>query len=441
MSDLTYRYALASAIEKNKDADSVFLSKFSEIQKENAPCFFWGKLNQPFITAKCLITLSAVVQSSFNLSTPILRDPIVTTGNEMIRFEGFSHCAGVYAKVDILPNGHDGEMLATDTTNVDFNPPMIAALGSFNKRSKVTLSVGKESVGVHYEGKNVIEKKVPLPEKWIKGLTSVQIYFADTELRHEFNTIQAIQLFRSIPKGKPKTDFYLIKRGNKALFSPVKTKNAICIGGIQRLRLIEQLVPLCDKMIVFAHPDMQSTTWQLYFGDIRFCLSISRENWRGFSGEGAALEALIEDIPDTLISNYDKLAYANHTFNPTLLAVETGLDLNKVNNLSAQLSAIGLLGYDLDDNAFFYRRLPFGLSRIMNLNPRLKGVEKLLENNKVQIISQEDGKVGARVEGSGVHHTVLLEGDKARCTCTWFSRHKGERGFCKHILATKKLIS
>jgi len=194
---------------------------------------------------------------------------------------------------------------------------------------------------VHYEGKEVIERKVPLPEKWIKGLTTVQIYFADTEQRHEFNTIQAIQLFRSLPKGKPKTDYYLVKRGSKAMFTAAKSRDAICIGGVQRLRLMESLVPLCDKLVVFAHPDMQSTTWQLYFGSVRFCLSISRENWRGFSGEGAALEALIEDIPETLIENYDKLAYANHTFNPTMLALESDMDVDNISNLSTQLSAIG----------------------------------------------------------------------------------------------------
>lgn len=440
MSELTYRYAGVSNIQKTADDDAVFLSKFSEIQKKDVPCFFWGRLNEPFITAKCLITLSSVVQSSFNLSNAILRDPIVTTGNDLIRFEGFSHCAGVYAKVEILPDGHDGEMLANDTTNVDFNPPMIAALGSFNKRSKVTLSVGKQSVGVHYEGKEVIERKVPLPEKWIKGLTTVQIYFADTEARHEFNTIQAIQLFRSLPKGKPKTDYYLAKRGSKAMFTAAKSRDAICIGGVQRLRLMESLVPLCDKLVVFAHPNMQSTTWQLYFGSVRFCLSISRENWRGFSGEGAALEALIEDIPETLIENYDKLAYANHTFNPTALALKSDMDMDNVSNLSAQLSAIGLLGYDLDANGFFYRRLPFELSRIMKLNPRLKGVEKLLAAGKASIISNRDGKVEGRVEGSGVNHTVVLDNEKSRCTCTWYSRHKGERGPCKHILAIKKLL-
>jgi len=77
----------------------------------------------------------------------------------------------------------------------------------------------------------------------------------------------------------------------------------------------------------------------------------------------------------------------------------------------------------------------------MKLNPRLKGVEKLLAAGKASIVSNRDGKVEGRVEGSGVHHTVVLDNEKARCTCTWYSRHKGERGPCKHILAIKKLLN
>ena len=77
----------------------------------------------------------------------------------------------------------------------------------------------------------------------------------------------------------------------------------------------------------------------------------------------------------------------------------------------------------------------------MSLNPRLKDAEKLLQEGKVQIKSNKDGRVEAEVEGSGVQHMVLLDGDKEQCTCTWFSKNQGERGICKHILAVKKLLS
>jgi hypothetical protein len=400
-------------------------------------------LTQPFIVSKCLITLSNIVQSSFNLSPfelAKLKDPIVTAGNEKIRFEGFSHCAGVYARVDILPGGYDGEFPENGTTNVDFNQLMISALSRIGRNEKVLLSVGKKAVGIQSSTQKIIERKVPLPTKWIKGLTTVQLYLSEAESQFSFNKIQAIQLFQSIPSGKPKADYFLEVRGNKPIFSPVKSTNAICVGGVQRLKLIEPLLALADELKIFPHPTMQSTTWQLYFGNVRFSLSISRDTWRGFSGEGATLESLIEDIPDNWIDALDKYSYANQIFNPTMLAIDEGLDMQKVDNLTGRLSAMGMLGYDLDENHFFYRRLPFKLSRILSLNPRMKDAEKLLVEDKVEIISKTANRLEARVEGSGVYHGVVLEENKERCTCTWYSRNQGERGPCKHVLAVKKKI-
>jgi len=445
MSDsITYRYNHPSAVQKRAGGDELFLAHYSEVQKKQNPCFFWGRLTDPYTTARCLITLSNVVQSSFNLSPfqlALLKDPIVTAGSEKIRFEGFSHCAGVYARVDVLPGGHDGEFMDRGTTNVDFNQPMIAALSRINKAENVVLSVGQKEVALHSNGEKVVERKVPLPVKWIKGLTTVQLFLAETEKRHTFNRIQALQLFQTIPAGKPKVDYYLVVRGGRPQFSPVKSVDAICIGGINRLKLLEPLVAHATELKVFAHPAMQSTTWQLYFGPLRFSLSLSRDSWRGFSGEGAALEDLLEDIPQHWIDLTDKYSYANGEFNPTLFAVEEDLAVKKVAGITSRLSAMGLLGYDVDDNHFFYRQLPYKLSRILSLSPRLKDAEKLLAENKVAIISQVDGRTEARVEGTGVKHTVILTEGGARCTCTWFARHQGERGLCKHVLAVKKKLS
>lgn len=440
---LTYSYARPSGLVKHGNEEELFLSKYSEIQKNtDAPCFFWGNIANPFIMARCLIALSNTVKSSFNMSPfqlSLLKDPIVTAGNGRIRFEGFSHCAGVYARVDVLPDGLDGEFLENGTTNVDFNQPMLTALGSIRQKEKVMLSIGQKEVGLHVEGSKVVERKVPLPTKWIKGLSTVQIYLSKTEEAYTFNKIQTLQLFRGIPKGTVKNDYYLTVRGNTPMFTPVKSANAICIGGLHRLRLLEPLIPYIDSMKVFPHPAMQSTTWQLYFGNIRFSFSLSRDAWRGFSGEGAALESLIEEVSDKWIDALDKYAYANQAFNPTLFAINEQLDFDRVDNLTARLAAMGLLGYDLDDNQFFYRRLPFKLNRIMSLNPRMKGADKLIEEGKVEIVSNTPQRIEARVEGSGVRHTVILDNQIERCTCEWYSKYQGERGPCKHVLAVKKI--
>lgn len=442
---LTYNYSSSSSFVKKDAVEELFLAQYSEIQKKtDVPCYFWGNVGQPFILARCLITLSNIVKSSFNLSPfqmALLKDPIVTAGNEKLRFEGFSHCAGVYARVDVLPDGLHGEFLENGTTNVDFNQPMITALGSIRPNEKMMLSIGEKEVGLYREEKKVVERKVPLPVKWIKGLGTVQIYLSESEKQHTFNKIQTQQLFRGMPKGVVKSDYYLIVRGNKPMFSPVKSAGAVCIGGLHRLRLLEPLLPYIDSMQVFPHPNMQSTTWQLYMGNIRFSFSLSRESWRGFSGEGALLNSLTTEIPDEWIDALDKYAYANQSFNATVLALEENLSLNTTENLTARLAAMGLLGYDLDENEFFYRRLPFKLNRILELNPRMKNAEKLIEGGKVEILNNTKERTEARVEGSGVHHTVILEEDKERCTCEWFSKYQGERGPCKHVLAVKKLVN
>ncbi|SHL86599.1 SWIM zinc finger [Chryseobacterium carnipullorum] len=441
---LVYNYQRPSSLIKKDASEELFLSKYSEIQKNtDAPCFFWGNVSQPFILARCLITLSNIVKSSFNLSPfqmALLKDPIVTAGNSRLRFEGFSHCAGVYARVDVLPDGLDGEFLENGTTNVDFNQPMITALGSIRPNEKIVLSVGEKEVGLYKEEKKVVERKVPLPVKWIKGLSTVQIYLSESEKLYTFNKIQTQQLFRGIPKGPVKSDYYLIIRGNKPMFSPVKSADAVCIGGLNRLRLLEPLLPYIDQMQVFPHADMQSTTWQLYMGNIRFSFSLSRESWRGFSGEGAVLDSLIDDISDEWIDALDKYAYANQSFNPTSFALNENIGLKKTDNLTGRLAAMGLLGYDLDDNEFFYRRLPFKLNRIIGLNPRVKNAEKLIAEGKVQILNKNLARTEARVEGTGVHHTVIIDNGKERCTCEWFSKYQGERGACKHVLAVKKLV-
>jgi len=108
-----------------------------------------------------------------------------------------------------------------------------------------------------------------------------------------------------------------------------------------------------------------------------------------------------------------------------------------MDSLTASLSSIGLLGYDMHEAKHYYRRLPFKTERILSLNPRLKNAKKLLQTDSVQIIRREGWILEARVEGSGVQHTVLIEGEQARCTCNWYTNHQGKRGVCKHVLAVK----
>ncbi len=444
-SPYAYWYAQPSAVSKSTDRTNILLSHFNEdTEVEEAPCFFWGKLKNPYLTAKCLTTLSKVVRSRFALTMQELaamRDPIVTAGADKMRFEAFSSCNGVYARLDILPDGLDGEFLSSGTTNVDFNEPMINALTSVHKQDNVFLSVGQQEVILEHKGEQVVERKVTLPTRWIKGLTTVQLYLSEMEEVFTLNKLQTLQLFQSMPKGTIKPDYYLVMRANKAIFSPAKIDGAVAIGGLHRLRLLEGLLPFIDSLSVYAAEGGQASAFVLKLGELRFVFSLSADAYRGFSGEGKALDHLIEELPLDWLRGANQLFKANEEFNPTLFAMQHNLEINTVENLCSSLSSMGLLGYDLMTRQHFYRRLPYKLERILSLNPRLKNAKKLLANNETEIVRNEPGHVEARVKGSGLWHTVLLDGNTERCTCNWYTDHQGQRGPCKHVLSVKMLMA
>jgi len=441
MTDLQYQYNGVSTYTKAKGINSLVLAHQTEIEAVNdIPCFFWGSLTDPYVTAKCWTTIAKVVRSSFGPIPPSLRDPIVSAGTERIRFEGFSSCNGVYVRLDMKPESIDGEFIANGTTNVDFNEPMLNALNSIQKNEKVTLAVGQRELQVITSKTTVKEKKVSLPLRWIKGLTSVQLYLADMEQKFELNKIQTLQLFQTLPKGNVRSDFFITKRAGKFMFSTLATNDGVRIGGIHRLRLLEGILSIVDKIFVYVSPDQESCAVVCEFGKMQLLMAFSPDAYRGFSGEGKVLENMTGDLPLEWVYGLNSLLKANETFDPTLLSIEHDIGFGTMDQLTSSLSSIGLLGYDLTVGKHFYRQLPFKTERILSLNPRLKNAKKLVDNADVQILKKEGNYVEANVKGTGVQHRVVINNEEQRCTCDWFTAYQGKRGICKHVLAVKMFI-
>ncbi|MFD1874868.1 SWIM zinc finger family protein [Hymenobacter bucti] len=187
-------------------------------------------------------------------------------------------------------------------------------------------------------------------------------------------------------------------------------------------------------MRVYATPDGQASVVVLELGGGQeFLLALSAEVKRGFSGEGNQLDALAEDLLTEWLTGANNLFHSNEAFNPTLFGLTHDLELATVARLCASLAAMGLQGFNLRDNQYFYRRLPFKTLRILQLNPRLKNADD------VQLVAVgPGGRTEARVCGTEAWHTVQRGGtEPPRCTCQWFSTNQGQRGVCKHILAAQ----
>jgi len=406
------------------------------------PFFFVGRLRKPKQTASGMLTVSRIARSRFHIPPAMLArlireaDPVVTSSEDRLRMESFSACCGVYARLDLLPGAIDGELAGRGTTNVDFNPVMRSELAKVVDRDGLRLSVGRKEVraqrGDHPE---VCERKVPLPLRWFKGFLAAQSIQATMTLRHDVIGTEARRFLRSIPTESPRGSLWVAAAGRGLRLTTRASPRAVQVGGIARVRVLDDLVRHADRLRVYAS-DAGYSAWELDLGESRFTLLLSAETWRGFSGEGIALaEMATSSWADRIPHLRAALAWQS-SIPEEDIAAAAGVDIGEAKAALAALGSRGLVGFDLAEGAYFHRELPFAMEHIDAVHPRLVNARNLVANNGVRaVVHHGDDAAEANVRGSGVMHSVSINGDDARCTCPWFSQYQGQRGPCKHVLA------
>ncbi len=402
------------------------------------PVFFDGFLGHPEQAAAALLAVAKVARTRFymppGMVAAILRaaDPVVTSNGDRLRFESFSACCGVYARYDALPGSLDGTVLDTGTTNVDFSPPMRDALARIGGLEPLHLQVG-EDVVVRTLDAEVTEKKVPLPERWLKGFAEVQLASATVAPAFEVAASEARRFIRSMPSSGSRKPVWVVPAGRGLRITTRPTPDAVSLSGLDRLKPLEPLLRFARSLRAYAAPhDPQGATgvWELELEDARLVLALSPESSRGFSGEGGVLW----DLADEQSSDDADLISALLAFEPRIdidrLSTESGLSTERVTRALGRLGAAGRVGYDAAEVAYFHRELPYDAERLATMHPRLRDATALVEAGAVRL----DGEI-AYVRSGETEHVVgrAVEGD--RCTCPWYAKHKGARGPCKHVLA------
>ncbi len=414
--------------------------------------FFSGQLVKPRRTAGLLRSLMNIVRSRFHIPAAMLArilaesDPVVTSSDERLRFEGFSACCGAYARIDLLPGSVEGEIFGRGTTNVDFNQPMLTELAKIRENDCVKLVVGTDQFHLSRNTESVIEKKVALPVRWIKGFVEVQQCQSRMTLVHEVNGREAMRFLRSLPRMKTnRREAYVVASGQGLRLSQIVSRNAVRVGGLERLRVLEGIVADSDSLRIYADEATGASAWELGFSDCRFCLVISPEVWRGFSGEGQILSALASERWEKLLD----LVRSQLRWTPVIdeealhRTIVNAADPNfmvDANSIRGALSALGtqgLVGFDLAEGSWFHRELPFDLNAVEKQHPRLKSARKLISENSVRVGKRSAALVEMLVQSGGVEHRVCLALDDAKCTCPWHAKHGTSRGPCKHILAAQ----
>jgi hypothetical protein len=175
----------------------------TEAGPDERPFFFSGFLTEPAVAATGMLACAAVARSRYFLSGNVLaslRDPVVTSNCDRLRFESFSSCCGVHSRLDLLPEALAEPPVASGTTNVDFNDAMRGVLASAAISGPVLLSVGSGEVVVDAAEGSVTERKVPLPDRWLKGFGEVQALARQMRPVGELTGAAARRFVRSLPR-------------------------------------------------------------------------------------------------------------------------------------------------------------------------------------------------------------------------------------------------
>ncbi len=435
MIEQTYIYDFASELSTAANGSSLKLA--SDRHVAATPPFLKARARFPDVTAKSLRAVSEIVGARFyvppSMLARILReaDPVATVGANAVRFEGFSACCSAYIRLDLDNDALETQQRCNGTTNVDFGPELRGALSAVAQSTEMEISIGASAVEITTDGNSIIEKKVPLPLRWIKGFAEVQGAIAGMQSAFTLPKIAAQRFLRGLPRGKNDQRLWVTAVGSTARVSARGVRGAVPLRGSHRLRVFDPLAALADSLVVHCNPATGATCWTLEFGAQRLSLVLNAEPWRGFSGDGAVLRHLANADTSGVAAIAAQLNWQDQIDKETF-AIVTGLSAEAVEGAFARLAAGGRLGFDQKRQAYFHRDLPFDMEAIEGLNPRLKSAKALLDKGGVRWING-----AAEVTSSDVIHTVTPDNEGWRCTCPWFAKNGNQRGPCKHILAAE----
>ncbi len=197
-------------------------------------------------------------------------DPVITVHQDQVSFEAFSLDESIYGCLSV--GMEEFELLQAPrlgTTNIDFSAKLEKEMQRFRSYTDVTLSVNPEGFTVDNDiVPEYVEKKIDLPETWIKGFNQVSSAAAlsGAELRLSPSDMYDICAFlrKHKEKSSPRYMKWILEPQKRVqvVFEPFGTTltlNAVYTGaqkreekiwGRRRWLVAEKLIPLAKAFYV-----------------------------------------------------------------------------------------------------------------------------------------------------------------------------------------------
>jgi hypothetical protein len=485
-------YASPSVLESTHDATAVGLSTNARRRVR-----FHGLVrDHGFILRIALRALGEAIWSNDTwISQSDLLDPVITVHPDRIFFEAFSQDQSAYISLIVDPGLFEmmGDVV-TGTTNIDFTAWLWGALGEMRTSRSTSFRIGSEGLEVRTSGAGGrFEKKVELPESWVRGFLQVQAAMGMPGTRITVKPIDLLSAIRFLrySKGKvsPRAIRYEFEPGEDARlvlepwerivplqgaehnYTEPKTTR---VWGRRRLKLIEGLLPFAEQVDIYLKGRALPSFYAVKLPGMTFLLGLT-----GWSGSGFTSTGGFDLLAEAAAGNDDKLepalALLRARYHASVEEVAAALNIEKAaaSRILVRLCRQGRVMFDVESRRYRHRELfeiPADEAVYFPPDRRQELATHLIAENKVQVascVAEETKKVRSfKDPNSGeAKHKIVREityrdwriigraGDQdpveivvndtgriifGRCTCPHFAEHLMNQGPCEHMLALFK---
>jgi hypothetical protein len=394
-------------------------------------------------------------------------DPIVSVQDDATFFEGFSVDESVYGRVRLAHESLDShDAIKPGTTNIDFGIPLEREFSRIRTYRPLDLTVGAQAVQIETEVSAAIEKKIDLPESWVRGLVEVQsalmlspvtlrlspAFVADIVARLEAEKEKygprslKFRLTPNEPVSVEIEPWGTVVVDHTSKYTGARPEE-IRVWGRRRLLILKDVLPDVTSLDVRLLGSGMPSFWTVHVDDVELTVGLS--GWTALDWSGRArFSALMPsaNVSTRLMTRAAALLKSSGRLNPGQLAGSADVGEADARGALQKLCMMGKAMFDPDTASFRWRELypEFDLTKLSApaLEER-KGIE-LQASGAVSIESEsiEDGR-RTRVASvsDATDRTTTLETDPdgrvtyAECTCGHFRANKLREGPCRHMVA------
>jgi hypothetical protein len=391
-------------------------------------------------------------------------DPIVSVQPDATFFEAFSLDESTYARVTLPHTATRGDQKPViGTTNIDFGTGLERELARTRSYRPLHLIVGADAVSLDTGISSTVEKKIELPESWVRGLVEVQaaLSLAPVELKLNSSAFADVLarldsqrerqgpralVFELNPEERPKAvvqpwgDRYII---SEELYSGREARS-ISVWGRRRLRVLRELLPLASVLTVRLVDSGMPSFWSIELEGISLTIGLSgwtAQDWAGRARFSAFTPATSNDKAD--VKRAAALLQCHHSLSVDQLAKNLNRTPSEARGFLQRLCLAGSAMFDPECNLYRWRALfpslqlntesPAGLEERKGVELFKRGAVKLHDD----IITEKGRQLGADVDTSSPMLRRDIDGriNYAECDCAHFRRNKLRQGPCRHIVA------